>query len=287
MPPFHGLSKIAFISIAVLFTAAAAPLHAALVTFSASGNNASDIQTTVDNFRTSLGTLNANVAGSFGAGRREINWDGVPDGSSAPNNLAANFFNVNSPRGVVFSTPGTGFQVSATAASGTPIEFGNLNATYPDLFATFSPQRLFTALGSNIVDINFFIPGSTTAAFTPGFGAVFSDVDVANATSIQFFDLANVSLGTIFAPSITGNQTLSFLGGVFNAGEQVGHVRITSGNAALGPLESPPAVDLVVMDDFIYGEPRILAAVPEPAAAIPLMLGLLLIAGFRRGAGRQ
>jgi len=41
------------------------------------------------------------------------------------------------------------------------------------------------------------------------------------------------------------------------------------------------------MDDFIYGEPRTLAAVPEPAAAIPLMLGLLLIAGFRRGAGRQ
>ena len=126
------ITRIAFISIAVLLAAAATPSQAALVTFSASGNNASDIQTTVDNFRTSLGTLNANVAGSFGAGRREINWDGVPDGSSAPNNLAANFFNVNSPRGVVFSTPGSGFQVSATAASGTPIEFGNLNAAYTD-----------------------------------------------------------------------------------------------------------------------------------------------------------
>ena len=61
MPPFHGLSTIAFISIAVLLAAAATPSQAALVTFSASGNNASDIQTTVDNFRTSLGTLNANV----------------------------------------------------------------------------------------------------------------------------------------------------------------------------------------------------------------------------------
>jgi hypothetical protein len=286
MPPFHGLSTIAFISIAVLLAAAATPSQAALVTFSASGNNASDIQTTVDNFRTSLGTLNANVAGSFGAGRREINWDGVPDGSSAPNNLAANFFNVNSPRGVVFSTPGSGFQVSATAASGTPIEFGNLNAAYTGLFTTFSAQRLFTALGSNIVDVNFFVPGSTTPAFTSGFGAVFSDVDLANTTSIQFFDLANVSLGTISAPSGIGNETLSFLGGVFNAGEQIGRVRLTSGNAALGPTESPN-VDLVVMDDFIYGEPRTLAAVPEPAAAIPLLLGLLLIAGFRRGGGRQ
>ena len=33
-------------------------------------------------------------------------------GLSAPNNLPANFFNVNSPRGVIFATPGTAFQVS-------------------------------------------------------------------------------------------------------------------------------------------------------------------------------
>ena len=74
---------------------------------------------------------------------------------------------------------------------------------------------------------------------------------------------------------------------MFNAGEQVGRIRITSGNAALGPNESLPTLDVVVMDDFVYGEPRVLAAVPEPAAVIPLMLGLLLLAGYRRGAGRQ
>ena len=74
--------------------------------------NAAAIQATVDSYRAALGTLNANVAGSFGSGRREINWDGVPDASAAPNNLAANFFNSNSPRGVVFGTPGTGFQVA-------------------------------------------------------------------------------------------------------------------------------------------------------------------------------
>ena len=132
-----------------LFLLACAPLaHGAAVTFSASGSATTDIQTTVDAFRIALGTLNANVAGSFGSGRREINWDGVPDARAAPNLLPADFFNVNSPRGVVFSTPGTGFEVSANATNptSTPIEFGDLNATYPAEFQTFSAQRLFTSL---------------------------------------------------------------------------------------------------------------------------------------------
>jgi hypothetical protein len=33
-----------------------------------------------------LGTLNANVPGSFASGRRETNWDGVPDNFAAPTN---------------------------------------------------------------------------------------------------------------------------------------------------------------------------------------------------------
>ncbi|MGZ5127430.1 MAG: hypothetical protein ACXWC1_32095, partial [Burkholderiales bacterium] len=210
--------------------------------------------------------------------------DGVPDALAAPNNLPANFFNVNSPRGVVFSTPGTGFQVSATAASGTPVEFGNINATYTGLFAPFSAQRLFTALGSNIVDINFFVPGTNTPAFTTGFGSVFSDVDIANATTIQFFNLANASLGTFSAPIGSGNETFSFLGVLFNAGEQVSRVRITSGNSALGPNESLPTTDLVVMDDFIYAEPR---AITEPASFGLILLGLLLITGFTRSSAQR
>jgi hypothetical protein len=258
--------------------------QAAPVTFTAAGANSAAIQGTVDAFRTALGTLNANVVGSFGSGRREINWDGVPDALAAPNNLPANFFNVNSPRGVVFSTPGTGFQVSATAASGTPVEFGNINATYSGLFTTFSAQRLFTALGSNIVDINFFVPGTNTPAFTTGFGSVFSDVDIANATTIQFFNLANASLGTFSAPIGSGNETLSFLGVLFNAGEQVSHVRIISGNSALGPNESLPTTDLVVMDDFIYAEPR---AITEPASFGLILLGLLLITGFTQSSAQR
>src|SRR4051812_4587408 len=167
----------------------------AQVVRSASGADPAAIQSTVDAFRTALGTLNGVVPGSAGSGRREINWDGVPDALAAPNNLPANFFNVNSPRGAVFSTPGAGFQVSGNAGIA-PVRFDNLNATYSGTFQTFSAQRLFTALGSNVLDVNFFVPGSNQLARVSGFGAVFTDVDTANGATIQLFDAANLSIGT-------------------------------------------------------------------------------------------
>lgn len=272
-----------FILAAVSLATLVSPARAQTV-FSAAGPNAAAIQGSVDNFRTALGTLNANVAGSFGSGRREINWDGVPDPLAAPNLLPSNFFNVNSPRGVVFSTAGTGFQVSASAAAGA-VEFGTINPTYSTQFATFSPQRLFTAVGSNVLDVRFFVPGSTTAALVNGFGSVFTDVDLANTTSIQFFDASNISLGTFFAPNLQGSETLSFLGVRF-ATPIVSRVRITSGNTALGPNDTGN-VDVVAMDDFIYGEPvAATAAVPEPATWAMMIAGFGLVGGRLRWRGR-
>ena len=115
---------------------------AAPVVFEASGASAADIQTAVDGFRTFLGDLNPNVAGSFADGRREINWDGVPDAFAAPNNLPANFFNANSPRGVVFFTPGTGFQVSADSSNptDTPVRFGTFTASFPNSSVPSAPS---------------------------------------------------------------------------------------------------------------------------------------------------
>jgi hypothetical protein len=237
----------------------------AAVTFTASGADASAILSTVNAFRTALGTLNANVPGSFGSGRREINWDGVPDAQSAPNFLPADFFNVNSPRGVVFSTPGTAVQVSSTAASGVPVRFGNIDPTYTNTFQTFSPERLFSAIGSNVVDVTFFVPGSATPTTTSAFGAVFTDVDFAASflTTIQFFDASNNSRGSFTVPSAlngAAGNVMSFLGVLFDAGERIGRVRITTGNHALqagwvdgAPASLPgiPVVDVVAMDDFI------------------------------------
>jgi hypothetical protein len=253
-----------------------APAAAAPVIFSVSGASSGDIQATVDVFRSVLGNLNPNEPGSFPGGRREINWDGVPAASSAPDLFPGNFFNAATPgraRGIEFFTPGLGFQVSAASGNptATPIQFGNLNPTYPGLFATFSPEKLFTPLGSNVTDATFFVPGSATPATVSGFGAVFTDVDLANSTTIQFFDPANALLGSFFVPSAPGNETLSFLGVVFNGGEHVSRVRIITGNTSLGPNEAG-GFDLVVMDDFIYAEPQ--ATTPLPGTFLLLGTGL-------------
>ncbi len=247
--------------------------------FSAAGANAAAIQSQVDAYRASLGTLNANVPGSFGFGRREINWDGVPDSFAATNALPGNFFNVNSPRGIVMATPGSGFQVSANSGVGT-IDFGNINATYPGLFAPFSAQRLFTALGSTITDVRFFVPGTTTPGVTRGFGAVFTNVDLEDTTGIEFFDLADQLLGHYFVQNTPGDQTLSFLGVEFIEGPIVARVRITSGNQILASTNI--SANVVVMDDFIYGEPVAPRAIPEPSTLSLLMLAMAITIGSRR-----
>ncbi len=251
--------------------------YAVPIIFSSSGINAAAIQGQVDAFRANLGALNPNVAGSFGSGRREINWDGVPNAFSAPNNLPANFFNVNSPRGAVFSSSaGNAFQVSANEGIA-PVRFGNIEPQYADFFATFSAQRLFTALGSNVYDVNFFVPGSTTPALTRAFGSVFTDVDSDLSTSIEYFDLANTSLGKYPVPNASGNKTLSFLGVAFDS-PVVSRVRVTSGNQILAAGNT--ALDSVVADDFIYAEP--ISAVPEPTSLAIFGLGAVSLAAFPR-----
>lgn len=233
--------------------------------FEAAGADAADIQSTVDAFRTAIGPA-----------RREINWDGVPDGRADPNALPGDFFNTTSPRGAVFSTPGSGFLVSANAGLPTPVRFG-----FGNDFDTFSAQRLFTAVGSNITDVNFFVPGTDTAATTTAFGLVFTDVEVAGLTSVEFFD-ADGDLIFSRDALATGNAGLSFVGASVTGGS-IARVRITAGlNTILanGQLGNPND-DVVAMDDFFYAEP-VAQQVPLPPTLALGLLGLALLRGTRR-----
>ena len=221
-----------------------------------------NIDAAMAQYRALLGPDNGGEPGGKASGRREINWDGVPDALAAPHMLPGDFFNasvVPRARGAVLATPGAGVQVSAKLgnAAGIPVRFGHINPTYPALFKTHSPERLFSPIGSNVVEMRFFVPGTQTPALVRGFGAVYTDVNLAH-TSFEYFDRHDRSLGRFAIPAAP--KGLSFLGVAF-AQAVVARVRIEYGTAALGPNDSDTA-DVSVMDDFIYGEPQ-----PTPAAA--------------------
>ncbi len=249
--------------------AVAAPRASAQTVFSSAGANAAALQPGVDAFRAALGAINPNVPGSFPAGRREVNWDGVPAQFNSPNPFPPNFFNANSPRGLEYA-PGTPLAVSSVVAG--QERFADLNPQYASIFTTFSAPRLFASVGTNVYDVLFFVPGSGTPATTSAFGAVFADVDLANTTSLEFFNVGGASLGRFFAPAL--GQGLSFLGVRF-ASADIARVRVTNGNTALGANDGG-TVDVVVNDDFIYAEPQ--AVIPEPSTWALLGTGLAAVA---------
>lgn len=266
-------------------------VHAEETVFSATGATAGDIAGTVDAFRATLGDLNPNEPVNFTSGRRQINWDAAPDSVSAPNAFPGDFFNFNaSPRarGIEFSTPGNGFQLSATVASAEGIDFTNINSQYDEIFEPFSAERLFTPIDSNITDVHFFDPADqTTPAGVSGFGVVFSDVDFFNTTSIELFDLEDNSLGTFFAENFleigvdNSNEHFSFLG-ISYSDLLIGRAQITTGTLPLGGIEDlNNSWDLVTIDDVIFGEPTI-TAIPEPGISAVLLLGFAAVGGIRR-----
>ena len=228
------------------------PPPATFTVFETLGDSVS-IADKLTEFRGALGgVLNAPNSPPAESGRREINWDGVPAALTDVDTFPANFFNVNSKRGVLMSTPGTGLRVDSSA-------FASINAGLADQFKAFSPKKLFMAVGSNQVEVDFKLAGTTTNGVVKGFGVVFSDVDKAAATRVEYFDANGVELASIASPAHLGAQGFTFVGAVFNSAI-VARVLITSGEAALDAtitdVSAGGTQDLVVMDDFVYGEPQ-------------------------------
>src|SRR5437867_518472 len=226
--------------------------------FQAAGADAASIQSSVDAFRAALGNPNnGNNPGPLLDGRREINWDGgnpnVLD-TTAPVTPFNVFLNT---RGSQFTTPGLGLSQAPTFGGpqgGLAVLFGNI--TYGKIFRTFSPSRLFTPVGSNITEGLFFIPGTngTVRASVRGFGAVFTDVDQAS-TLVEYFGADGNLLFSSSVPASPSDRSLSFFGIVFKDAP-IARVRITAGNVTPGPNDDA-SPDIVMMDDFIYGDPRL------------------------------
>ena len=151
------------ILVAGLLVVTSSTAHAVPVVFSAAGPNTASIQATVDAFRTALGSPNN---GNNPGGRREINWDG---GTATDGTPAVTPFTVfQNTRGATFTTPGSG--LTQTPITGGTVDIipgglvqgslADINANYATTFATFSPNRLFTPIGSNTTDGTFSFPGS-------------------------------------------------------------------------------------------------------------------------------
>ncbi len=213
-----------------------------------------DIHDKVDAFRHLLGDQLNTTPGATG-GRREVNWDGVPD-SMVGKALPFDFFNptgAGAPaarqRGLAYAATGE-FRVS----NANFVEVNNQAATQ---FSAFSGNKTFANISSSLWEVGFQVAGQNTAASTKGFGAVFSDVDLGNSTSLEFFN-GQKSLGKFFVPAHDATTGFSFLGVYFKNNEVITRVRVSHDgmlNQGQKDISDGGAHDLVVFDDFLYSEP--------------------------------
>jgi hypothetical protein len=235
----------------------------------------------IDAFQTLLGDKN-NVnllpdAPDFSdTGFRAINWDA----EALPFDFPGNFFVQIVPRGLTVASEKDCFRVSNPGPgdetiAGDDNKFDSINREASQDFITFTPLRLFTVLSHTSFSITFSKPGDGFGEGMPppnqasvnGFGAVFVDVDVEYTTQMTAFDPDGCQIFQEYVLPSDGG--LSFLGVAFGEGNnRIKTVVITLGNKAIDDTRGHKLRgltasegnnrdnDIVVMDDFFYGEPK-------------------------------
>lgn len=193
----------------------------------------------------------------------QINWDAP--GNILPFDMPFNFFDKTVTRGIVFQAAKREFRVSnpAPAPPANDDRFSTLiGRAQSRRFQRFSDPRLFTPIEGNRVTSIFKIPAKNRRANTAGFGAVFTDVDLARTTWMAFYDRKGCLIRKLYIPP--RSRGLSF-GGIIvkNRGKNlpvIYRVVINLGNVSfqrVGRTYRPGGRrDLVVLDDLFYGEPQ-------------------------------
>jgi hypothetical protein len=220
----------------------------AAVVFSATG----DINSKIGEFRNQLGVLNTTTGQT--TGRREINWDGVPDNMTGLK-LPGNFFNPTAPGSPESRQRGLLYAENADAIVSKNF-FAEINAQAATEFSNFSGDKSFAVVNAALWPVEFRVAGQTTAATVKGFGIIFSDVDKDGSTFIEYFN-GDRSLGRQYVPVHSASSSFSFLG-VYFPDEIITRVMVGhEGILQLGEkdISQGGTKDLVILDDFIYSEP--------------------------------
>jgi hypothetical protein len=216
-----------------------------------------DLAVPMADFRAAVGDpVHGGGVGPQLGGRREVRWDGVPAEQTNTDAFPDDFFK---GAGLISTTDGIGTRVSDN-------DFADINPSYADEFESFSKVKTFMASGSARLTLRFRVPGTDTEGVVSGFGIVFSDVDRDGAAHITLYALDGTNLGNYVAPVRSDPAGHSFVGVVFDQ-PIIGRVEVTSGEAPLAAGRDDVSLggthDLVVTDDFLFGEPQPQAADPS------------------------
>jgi hypothetical protein len=265
----HRMNTLTLNTLLLLGCTASLPLYATSSTPSTptvySGTNQETSKAALAAFQEAVGGSNAS----------KITWDGVKlDGTDInPNTKIIDFGKtVEIPvdrfkgAGAIFADP---YTVSGDG-------FASINPHTAQDFIAFSPKNTFAMFdpesgkfADRFIQQTFVLNGTDTTAGTRGFGAIFTDVELQNSSSIEYFgtdDYGNkVSLGKFAVPTGKSGDS-QFVGVVFDA-PIITEVSLTLGSNALFSFDGQHTqafggenfeygIDLVVTDDFMFAKPE-------------------------------